>query len=363
MEDADNDNDAAIGAGNNNNATPTIGRGAAKSKDWYAYLDTVRTNGTQADKLPKIGSFVLYKLEPPLKNKEDFDNWYNGVYKILRGHHLHRLIDKNIERPDTDADNAEDWVTLSIQVTGWLTQCIDPDIANDLINSGERVELADDFMYQLKLYMRGEGYTALSTAMMKLFRTQRTEFTTVSEFIDGVKQRFKAANDLKAKLHPYTALVIMMSELEQIPEMNNGIEIKINEMKSIKDPATEISMKDYLKICTEMHDKTKALGIDGLGASATKASRNQFSRQSASTSTSTPTSDGRKDKLMNAPPPGKYAKKHVEEWKNHKPSAQLMAPVLTAVRRAMTLKIAIIGPRESSTKLEAKAWFMVLEIP
>ncbi|KAJ5868408.1 hypothetical protein N7534_002961 [Penicillium rubens] len=122
MEDADNDNDAAIGAGNNNNnATPAIGRGATKSKDWYAYLDIVRTNGTQADKLPKIGSFVLYKLEPPLKNKEDFDNWYNGVYKILRGHHLHRLIDKNIERPDIDAENAEDWVTLSIQVVGWLT--------------------------------------------------------------------------------------------------------------------------------------------------------------------------------------------------------------------------------------------------
>jgi hypothetical protein len=72
------------------------------------------------------------------------------VYKILRGHHLHRLIDKNIERPDTDAENAEDWVTLSIQVAGWLTQCIDPDIANDLTNSGERIELADDFMYQLK---------------------------------------------------------------------------------------------------------------------------------------------------------------------------------------------------------------------
>jgi hypothetical protein len=47
MEDADNDNDAAISAGNNNNnATPTISRGATKSKDWYAYLDTVRTNRT-----------------------------------------------------------------------------------------------------------------------------------------------------------------------------------------------------------------------------------------------------------------------------------------------------------------------------
>ena len=213
MEDADNDNDAAIGAGNNN-TTPTIGRGVTKSKDQYAYLDTVRTNRTQADKLPKIGSFVLYKLEPPLKNKEDFDNQYNGVYKILRGHHLYRLINKNIERPDIDVENAEDQVTLSIQVVGWLTQCIDPDIANNLTNSRERIELADDFIYQLKLYIRGEGYTTLSIAMIKLFRIQRTEFTTVIEFIDGVKQRFKARNDLKAKLYPYIALVIIISELE-----------------------------------------------------------------------------------------------------------------------------------------------------
>ncbi|MEJ1177538.1 hypothetical protein WA845_25205, partial [Agrobacterium sp. CMT1] len=97
------------------------------------------------------------------------------------------------------------------------------------------------------------------------------------------------------------------------PEMKNAIEIKTNELKSIKDPATEISMKDYLRICTEMHDKVKGLGIDGLGASATKAPK-ASSRQPASTSTS----DGKKDKLMNAPPTGKYAKKHVEEWKNHK---------------------------------------------
>ncbi|KAJ5855062.1 hypothetical protein N7534_007605 [Penicillium rubens] len=103
----------------------------------------------------------------------------------------------------------------------------------------------------------------------------------------------------------------MMSELEQVTEMKNAIEIKTNEMKNIKDPATEISMTDYLKICTEMNDKAKALGVDGgMGASATKAPK--ASRQPA------PSSDGKKDKLMNAPPPGKYAKKHVEEWKNHK---------------------------------------------
>ena len=93
-------------------------------------------------------------------------------------------------------------------------QCIDPDIANNLTNSRERIELVNDFIYQLKLYIRGEGYTTLSIAIIKLFRIQRTEFTTIIEFIDGVKQRFKAINDLKVKLYPYIALVIIISELK-----------------------------------------------------------------------------------------------------------------------------------------------------
>ena len=41
MEEADNNNNATIGVG----STPTLGRGVAKSKDWYTYLDIVRTNG------------------------------------------------------------------------------------------------------------------------------------------------------------------------------------------------------------------------------------------------------------------------------------------------------------------------------
>ena len=47
-----------------------------------------------------------------------------------------------------------------------------------------------------------------------------------------------------------------------------------------------------------------------MGASATKALK--ASRQPA------PLSDRKKDKLINAPPLGKYAKKYVEEQKNHK---------------------------------------------
>ena len=53
-------------------------------------------------------------MEPLLKEKEDFDNWLGMVTKILESHGLYRLIDKNIERPDRDAANAETWMKLSI---------------------------------------------------------------------------------------------------------------------------------------------------------------------------------------------------------------------------------------------------------
>jgi hypothetical protein len=149
--------------------------------------------------------------------------------------------------------------------------------------------------------MRGEGHGALSAAMIRLMNTKRTEFTTASEFIDAVKQRYKTANDLKADFSPYTAIVIMVSQLQEISELRSSIEIRNNEMKNIKDPIKEITINDFFKYCADMQDKIKEFGIDGgLGASAIKASRQP------------------QDKLMNAPPPGKYAKKHVEDWRNYK---------------------------------------------
>ncbi|KAJ5865662.1 hypothetical protein N7534_000215 [Penicillium rubens] len=94
-----------------------------------------------------------------------------------------------------------------------------------------------------------------------------------------------------------------MSELEQVTEIKNAIEIKTNEIKNIKDLVIEISITDYLKICTKMNNKAKALGVDGgMGASLV----------------STSISDRKKDKLLNVLLLGKYAKKYVEEWKNHK---------------------------------------------
>ncbi|KAI3281062.1 hypothetical protein DTO002I6_9976 [Penicillium roqueforti] len=289
---------------------PLVGVGAPKNKDWDEVEDASYSTGDQSEGLPAVGSFVLYKMEPLLKEKEDFDNWLGMVTKILESHGLHRLIDKNIERPDRDAANAETWMKLSMQVSTWLRLCIDPDVAKYITSSGKRTKWADDFMHECKLHMRGEGHGALSAAIIRFIGTKRTDFSTTIEFIDALKQRFKTANDLKAAIPPYQAIVIMVNQLQEITELRSSIEIKNNELKSIKNPAAEMTIQDFFLYCSEMQDKVKEFNIDGgVSASATKAPKGQQNNRQVSSE---------KTKLTNAPPYGKHARKHVEEWRNHK---------------------------------------------
>ncbi|KAJ9485050.1 hypothetical protein VN97_g8300 [Penicillium thymicola] len=143
-----------------------------------------------------------------------------------------------------------------MQVSAWLAHCIDPAIVRDITSTGECTDLADDFMYQCKLFIRGDGYGAMSAAVMS-FRTKRTEFSTATEFIEAVKLRHKAANDLKANLHPCLGVIMLMSQLQEIPEMRSSIDIKNVELKKFGDPANEITMTDFLKCCSEMQDKVR----------------------------------------------------------------------------------------------------------
>lgn len=59
---------------NNITTAPLYGTRALEDRDWDIVEDVTDTIGDQGEGLPTISSFVLYKLEPLLKEKEDFDN-------------------------------------------------------------------------------------------------------------------------------------------------------------------------------------------------------------------------------------------------------------------------------------------------
>ncbi|KAJ5033942.1 hypothetical protein NUH16_005360 [Penicillium rubens] len=83
------------------------------SRDWKSKRRIVVDN--QGVDLPKLGSFNLYKLTPPLKERADLYIWMDQVDKVLRGHKLHNLINNNIPWSMLRDPNGDEWETLSLQ--------------------------------------------------------------------------------------------------------------------------------------------------------------------------------------------------------------------------------------------------------
>jgi hypothetical protein len=68
-------------------AEPSSSAAAAQlddSRDWKSLRSAVADN--QAVDLSELGSFNLYKLTPPLKERADLDIWIDQVDKVLQGH-------------------------------------------------------------------------------------------------------------------------------------------------------------------------------------------------------------------------------------------------------------------------------------
>jgi hypothetical protein len=117
-------------------------------------------------------------------------------------------------------------------------------------------------MHACKKKMRGEGHFALSAAMLRLINIKRTEFSTTTEFIQALKTRFTAANNLKAAIPPYLAIVIMLNQLQEIPELWVSIDIKEDKLKDVKDPVATLTKNDFFHCCSDMIDKIERIGLD-----------------------------------------------------------------------------------------------------
>jgi hypothetical protein len=238
------------------------------NRNWYAKRDVVVAD--QAVGLPEVGSFNLYKITPPLKERIDFDTWVDQVEKILRSHKLHNLINTNIPWPVVDDPNGETWYTLSLQVKTWMTSSMDHTLVQEINARGSTIEFADEFLAELKKHMKGEGHGALKAAVRSFKKLSRSQFTTSEEFIHAVKLRYKAVCDLNGKLPPYYALETMLSELSDVPELSGFIVVKDNELNAIEKPAETITIIDFYRYSTAILDYVKSSNADSLALSAFK---------------------------------------------------------------------------------------------
>ncbi|KAJ5961192.1 uncharacterized protein N7479_008342 [Penicillium vulpinum] len=219
--------------------------GAPSNCDWDEVEFENPTDEDQSTDLPDQCRFEVFFIEP-LKERENFDVWLEGVEQYLRPLTLHHLLDATIKRPFRDSPNAEKWRQLSQQVRAWLTKKMDAKVLQGIMARGGRVTFADEFMAETRKFMLDEGHDVLSAAILKLIKKTRSEFDSPEEFIAALKSRYKLTSDLKGQVPPYTAVIIMFQELQSIPRLGQHIRFWNNELRLVKNPAANITCADFL---------------------------------------------------------------------------------------------------------------------
>lgn len=247
----DNDGDVAAAA------TPLYGIGAPDDKNWDEVERVQSMAPDQGYDLPDPAIITLYKITPQLTSSDDFDAWEAMVVKQLWGLKLHNLIDDKIERPYRNAENAEPWVDLSERVCSWLSYGLDPALNREISMRSGNIRWADKFMSECKRCFKAKGHAAITTATIKFFRTRRTEFNNIEEFITAVKNRYMTARDLKGHVVPYHMMTIITIELSQIPELKSFIDLKNDRLEDEADPGSKVSTDDVFKYCQSIIDKVR----------------------------------------------------------------------------------------------------------
>ncbi|KAJ5926178.1 hypothetical protein N7516_007951 [Penicillium verrucosum] len=205
------------------------------NNNWHDEEDVLVID--QAVGLPDVGTFNLYKITPPLKEREDLDKWIDKVEKILESHNLHNL----------------------------MSSSLDSDLIEEINGRGNPITFADEFLEEIRKHLKGEGHSALKAAMTAFRSISRKKFSSSDEFIVTLKATYKTLMDLKSRISPYFALQTMLIELIEVPELNSFIVVKDNKLNAIENPVTTITMIDFHRYNTAIQDYIKSTSADSFG--------------------------------------------------------------------------------------------------
>jgi hypothetical protein len=229
---------------------PLWGPGAPNNNDWHEVIEAIQAKN-QGEDLPASGTFTLSLIPSLLKEAGNFDEWYNVVIQILQNHGLDRLIDLSFPRPMRNAVEAENWMKCSMQVRAWLYRCIDSSLAQEITTRAGRTAWADEFMHECRAHMKGKGHRGISEALMELLKIEHSEFDTAEEFVTELKRRFRNAKAVEPTLPPYYAVVILITELSQIPDMADFTDVKEAQLQQMKNPVKEVAVRDFFAYCSD----------------------------------------------------------------------------------------------------------------
>ncbi|MBZ6374909.1 MAG: hypothetical protein LBE67_07850, partial [Kocuria palustris] len=150
--------------------------------------------------------------------------------------------------------------------------------------------------------MKGEGHGAIKTAMNTFLDLSRSQFSISEEYIDALNIAYKAICDLYVDIPPYYALQMMLSQLEEVQELNSFV-VKDNELNAIDKTVQTITIADFYRYSIAILDYIKSSKADSIALSAIRNQKSGSSNASSNASTSNNLNNSQK-RRTNEPPKG-----------------------------------------------------------
>ena len=247
-----------------------------------------------------------------LQEKSEFSKREYRVQASLEQFDLEDLI-SDLPRPDENAPSYAKWRKHSKMVRTWFISAIHNDLLDDIMDCGERLEYADEFLQKIRKIMISGGHRMAHTVYLDAIMMKRKDFGTIA-----FRQRVDRANKAKMTITPYSATSIMLYNIEkELPAYVSAKWLTFSE-----DAATELTIQDFKRICGEVKDQALVYK-DSIIAAAPKTSSSTnvpfTSAKNISKDTNNLSNRNRKDypTRRNAPPEGADHDEYVKKWKEY----------------------------------------------
>jgi hypothetical protein len=163
--------------------------------------------------------------------------WEYRVQASLEQFDLEDLI-SDLPRPSGTAPSYVKWRKHSKM---WFISAIHNDLLDDIMDCGERLEYADEFLRKIRKIMISGGHRMAHTVYLDAIMMKRRDFGTIDQYITAFRQRVDRANKAKKIITPS----IMLYNLEkELPAYISSKWLTFSE-----NAATELTLQDFQRIC------------------------------------------------------------------------------------------------------------------
>ncbi|PYH95904.1 hypothetical protein BO71DRAFT_449042 [Aspergillus ellipticus CBS 707.79] len=182
---------------------------------------------TQADRIPKKLPESLDGVSELLKGCGDYKTW-----------DFRDFIEKDLARPISTHENYTIWHAVSINIQTWLVNQLSKDVLERFIASNDPKDYADDAFVTIRRLVLGHGHTLCQTAFNNLIWKKRSDFSTISQYVNDFKQAYTLVKQLDCPLTPYCGLLLLLKQVESdLPTWTATVELQLpnNAAKTLKE--------------------------------------------------------------------------------------------------------------------------------